>query len=292
MLSDEEKKAIKEVKHFNQLTRYWQEEEYEEKVRQFGDKMEVVYDRRNGVGTDLREANRSDVYPLYEKEEGKSNVYVAVQLSHINKLIGYLVIKNCYQVLYDQRFRRLLTNYENLFVTVKQYIFLQDKNIELEKMYMTDFLSGMYNRLGCDKVISSFVMEEKEKGNNVIMLFCDINGMKIINDEYGHLNGDLAIKATAEALKNSLEEGWLVGRYGGDEFIAAGKYSEEMTPEECRNRFKKALEDIIKGLKIAFELSASIGYYLVKPEDEGEVSDFIRQADASMYEEKQREKKH
>lgn len=121
-----------------------------------------------------------------------------------------------------------------------------------------------------------------------MLLFVDINNMKVINDDYGHLNGDLAIKATADAMRRSLPEGWLLGRYGGDEFIAAGRYDASKTIDKFRTEFATILQNTISGLHIAFELSASAGCCIIKPDDNGTIEDYIRIADESMYEEKER----
>ena len=121
-----------------------------------------------------------------------------------------------------------------------------------------------------------------------MLLFVDINNMKVINDDYGHLNGDLAIKATADAMRRSLPEGWLLGRYGGDEFIAVGRYDASKTIDKYRTEFATILQNTLSGLHIAFELSASAGCCIIKPDDNGTIEDYIRIADESMYEEKER----
>ena len=112
--------------------------------------------------------------------------------------------------------------------------------------------------------------------------------MKTINDVYGHLNGDLAIKATAQAMRKSLSENWKFGRYGGDEFIAVGAYEEGKKIEDYRAAFKDALKKICTRLKTSFNLSASVGYCLINPDDDSDIDTYIRIADESMYKEKER----
>ena len=121
-----------------------------------------------------------------------------------------------------------------------------------------------------------------------MLLFVDINNMKIINDEYGHLNGDLAIKATADSMRKSLPDGWLIGRYGGDEFIAVGRYREHQTIEGYRELFAAALYNTMEGLKISFELTASAGCCVIHPDSNGTIEDYLKIADESMYEEKEK----
>ena len=112
--------------------------------------------------------------------------------------------------------------------------------------------------------------------------------MKLINDGYGHLNGDLAIKATTTAMRKSLPKDFLFGRYGGDEFIAVGRASNDKDIEGYREDFDKALKKIVDRLKVPFKLSASVGMCVITPDRKGNIDDFIKEADDSMYEEKQR----
>ena len=111
--------------------------------------------------------------------------------------------------------------------------------------------------------------------------------MKAINDVYGHLNGDLAIKATAETFMTYAPDDWLFGRYGGDEFIAVGP-----CPEQDIDQMMRKLSDLMsmrfKSLNLAFMLHASIGYTVIEPNDNGTIEDYISRADKSMYKEKEK----
>ena len=57
-------------------------------------------------------------------------------------------------------------------------------------------------------------------------MFIDINRMKLINDYYGHLQGDIAIKVVADVIKKCISENWLPIRFGGDEFLVVGQCDE------------------------------------------------------------------
>ena len=167
-------------------------------------------------------------------------------------------------------------------------MFSQKANRQLREIYMNDFLTGMYNRTGCEDILFSYIEKRRNEGKYTTLLFADINFMKRINDGYGHLNGDLAIKATARALRASLSEDWLFGRYGGDEFIAVGPGEKTIDIDKYRADFSDSMSKIIERLKLSFDLSASLGYCVIAPDDVGYIGDFIRIADMSMYEEKQR----
>ncbi|MCR5092429.1 MAG: GGDEF domain-containing protein [Lachnospiraceae bacterium] len=253
----------------------------------FSEEMDVLYEFRNRESMPLRTFSVSEIYPGYQYEPGKSNVYVFSPMSNTNMVIGYLAIKNYPDILYDLRFKRWCNNMETLLITMRQYIFAQRANRKLREIYMTDFLTGTYNRTGCEKILYPRILAEKAEGNEMLLLFADINCMKVINDEYGHLNGDLAIKATAQALRSSVPKDWLFGRYGGDEFVAVGRRKAAQTIEQYRKKFSEQLEKISKRLKVNFYLTASLGFYIIKPDDTGDIEDYIRKADVSMYEEKE-----
>ncbi len=250
--------------------------------------MDVLYEIRDGKPAELRMFNSSEIYPGYEHEPGKSNIYLLSAMFGNNMSIGYMILKNYPQIMYDLRFKRWLNNMESLLITVRQYMFSQKANRQLSEIYMNDFLTGMYNRTGCENVLFSYIENRKNEGKYTTLLFADINFMKKINDGYGHLNGDLAIKATARALRNALSEDWLFGRYGGDEFIAVGPGEATIDINKYRADFADAMKKIVERLKLSFELSASLGYCVIGPDDVGYIGDFIRIADMSMYEEKQR----
>ncbi len=266
------------------------EKDDEELLREpaaFCEEMEVLYERKDSETAPLRTFRISELYPGYQQEPGRSNTYIISPMNSSDLLIGYLAMKNFLEITYDMRFKRWINNLETLLITVRQYIFAQRANRKLREIYMQDFLTGMYNRTGCENVLYSRISEEQTAGNEVMLLFTDINCMKEINDGYGHLNGDLAIKATAMALKRSLPDDWLIGRYGGDEFIAVGRSNPSRTIEKYRTKFSKELERISRRLKVSFDLSASLGASLIAPSDTGAIDDHIRRADESMYEEKE-----
>ncbi|MCR5511231.1 MAG: GGDEF domain-containing protein [Lachnospiraceae bacterium] len=250
--------------------------------------MEVLFERKGHDPVPQRFFDRREIYPGYVDEEGVSNIYVITPLTNLDHNIGYFGVKNKPEILYDLCFKKFINNLDTLLETVRQYIFSQESNRKLKNIYMTDFLTGMYNRTGCEEILFSYLETEKNAGNDSVLLFTDIDCMKTINDVYGHINGDLAIGATAEGIRRTLNDEWKLGRFGGDEFVAVGKFEEGLTIEDYRDRFREALKDVIEEMKLTFNLTASVGYCIVTPESNGSIEDYIKIADASMYEEKER----
>ena len=256
--------------------------------REYDRKMEVLFERRNFEPISHYHFDLREIYPGYKKEEGVSNIYIITPLTNLDHNIGYVGVKNRPEVLYDLCFKKFINNLDTLLETVRQYIFSQESNRKLKNIYMTDFLTGMFNRTGCEEVLFSYLETEKKAGRDSVLLFTDIDCMKTINDVYGHINGDLAIGATAEGIRRTLPEDWKLGRYGGDEFVAVGKFEEGLSIEDYRAKFKAALKDVIEEMKLTFNLTASVGYCIVTPESTGGIEDYIKIADQSMYAEKER----
>ena len=265
------------------------EEEYPERIRGYSAQMHMLYGREKGKSLPKGIFERKDLAPIMDPDDENSNLYIFIPMSYMKFIIGYVVLKNDTKMLFDRTLRTWVMNMDTFFINMKRYIVAQQANKKLKEIYMTDFLTGMYNRTGCDKVLYSFIKDCKAQGKPSVLLFADIDKMKDINDNYGHLNGDLAIKATADALRDSLSgSDWLFGRYGGDEFVAVG------SPEGFNGNVTgiqiyvlKGMEAYINSLNLSFVLSVSVGYCVIEPDDNSEIDDYVKIADDSMYDQKQ-----
>lgn len=263
------------------------DEVYPSMVKSYGKTMDVLYEKREGKSVFPYSYDTKDVVPNYKYIENESNVYVIAPLNYMDSLIGYVVSKNNYDMLYTGMLYIWCMNINSLFTHIRRLIFAERTNSELRKIYMTDFLTGMYNRTGCNKMLYSFIESQKNNGKASILMFADIDCMKSINDKYGHLKGDLAIKATADALREFLPEEWLFARFGGDEFVMVGDYARNMNYDDIKNELVVKMNKYFEDLELDFPLSVSIGCVYVNPKDDREIEDFVQIADEAMYKVKQ-----
>lgn len=161
---------------------------------------------------------------------------------------------------------------------------------ELKKLSNTDSLTELYNRTGCDNIAVPFFGECISLGKNVGIIMCDVDDMKIINDEYGHLQGDLALRTLANAIKVSIDDKWYPCRYGGDEFILIG----ECEDEDELNRIINSISDNIvvcaKETHLQYELKVSVGGVVIDSEDEVSFEIAMKIADDRMYSVKSKHK--
>lgn len=264
------------------------DDEYPDRIRGYSSNMDVLYELCEGERKSLDHFDSKLLYPGYKHEEGESNLYIFAPMNYLNFIIGYVAIKNTPALLYNLELSSFIRNMNTVLFSMRRSIFSHRANAELRRIYMTDALTGIYNRTGCENVLYEFINEQKKNGKKSILVFADIDRMKTINDVYGHLNGDLAIKATAEAFMKFAPKDWLFGRYGGDEFIGVGSLSDDTNVTESLNKLSDEMSKEFKSLNLAFMLHASLGYAIIEPGDEGTIDDYIDLADKSMYIEKEK----
>ena len=89
---------------------------------------------------------------------------------------------------------------------------------KLEEMYDRDALTGMYNRRWFENRGNPMFEQAKEEGKQIFLAIIDMDGMKQINDNYGHIEGDYALKKVREAIHHACPDAVIQARTGGDEF--------------------------------------------------------------------------
>ena len=250
--------------------------------------MDILYELLDGKRMPLRHFDSKELYPDYVHEKGESNLYIFAPLNYLHFIAGFVAIKNSPELLYTLELGKFCMNMNAQLFSMRRHIFSKRDNDELKRIYMTDALTGMYNRTGCNKVLYEFIASRKAENKRSILVFADIDRMKTINDVYGHLNGDFAIKATAEAFQKHSPKDWLFGRYGGDEFIGVGSYPESENMEDLIKRISEAMSEEFASLNLAFILHASIGYAVIEPDEEASIEEYIDRADKYMYVEKEK----
>ncbi len=123
---------------------------------------------------------------------------------------------------------------------------LQISNRELERLSITDSLTGMYNRSKMENVLSSEVQRSRRYGSHFSIILYDIDNFKNINDTCGHGTGDEVLRYVADTVRRITRETDIAGRWGGDEFLiicvntgreAAGILAEKIRVdlEKCRH---------------------------------------------------------
>ncbi len=160
---------------------------------------------------------------------------------------------------------------------------MQNLVMKLEEMYDRDALTGMYNRRGFENYGKPMFEEAKEEGKSIFLAIIDMDGMKQINDNYGHIEGDYALRKVHEAIARACPEEVIQARTGGDEFeIIAQGISEEQGMVYLKN-LKKYLDMFNAGDEKEYKIHASCGYACRIPGQGDTLERFIKESDEMMY---------
>lgn len=160
----------------------------------------------------------------------------------------------------------------------------------LRALSMRDDLTGLYNRRGFIEVAGQMHRQTLDEGRSAALIFVDLNGMKRINDEFGHDVGDEALVDTAHVLSSALEGSDVVARLGGDEFVAFALDVGPPRLELLRARLRELASARVAERARRFRLSMSVGAAFVDPGAQTvtptSLEALLEQADTAMYQQK------
>ncbi|NNC77990.1 MAG: diguanylate cyclase [Woeseiaceae bacterium] len=156
----------------------------------------------------------------------------------------------------------------------------------MESIAWSDPLTGVLNRRGFERDASRRLSASDDKATGAL-LFIDLNGFKQINDRFGHEVGDQLLKTAAERLRASLRTCDIIGRPGGDEFVALVPDVAAKIAEGLASRLARALEEPYVIGNESLNCAASIGMALY-PANANTLTGLLREADQAMYRAKAR----
>lgn len=147
----------------------------------------------------------------------------------------------------------------------------------------TDQLTGISNRFGFNKIANYLFNYAQRDKVALSLLFIDVDDFKSINDNYGHHEGDEALKNISNLLLSSIRGMDVVARLGGDEFVVLYLNTKNESTEVLVNRVYDNLALMNKNLNKPYNLSISIGYETSVPTVHCTLDDYIKKADQAMY---------
>ena len=170
-------------------------------------------------------------------------------------------------------------------------ITLKENNIVLDTLSKSDALTGIMNRRGFYHSGEALLERNKQAGGRTLVAYIDMNNLKIINDRYGHDEGDFSIKLISDLLTETAGSTGLVGRVGGDEFalvmpaLPSGEAAagEKAFVERIYKRFGQYNEGSAK----VYNITVSVGTCMVEADDALTLKEAMTLADGRLYEEKQ-----
>jgi two-component system cell cycle response regulator len=123
-----------------------------------------------------------------------------------------------------------------------------------------------------------------------VILYADLDGLKVINDSLGHLEGDRALVKTAEIFKETFRNSDIVARLGGDEFVVLAALGPQETPESLIARLQEKLNASNALQTRPYNLSVSIGVAHLDSETGRTIEELLVSADKAMYANKRRKR--
>jgi diguanylate cyclase (GGDEF)-like protein len=160
----------------------------------------------------------------------------------------------------------------------------------IERMSITDELTGLYNRRGFVILAGQHQELAMRESSPFAIMFADLNGLKKINDSMGHAVGDGALRRVAAVLKASVRDADIVARLGGDEFVILLHHADPTNVDLVGARVRQRLsEDTTPGVGVG-TLSVSIGTAFYAPDHPASVAELLGEADRNMYVDKQRQR--
>lgn len=197
------------------------------------------------------------------------------------KLYGFLNIDSIYNNTFNEGDIELMEYMRN-----QASIAIAKHKLYEETLYLSryDKLTNVYNRSYFEQLVNTNIYSENAKKKEFCVVVFDLNSLKFVNDNYGHLYGDELIKTFAKGLSNLRETSDIIGRFGGDEFI--GIFF-DVNQRDLVKRFEE-LDERLKNNPINVEGSTivcSYSYGIVNgPRDGMKFNELLKIADERMYE--------
>lgn len=152
-----------------------------------------------------------------------------------------------------------------------------------------DALTGVGTRLGVRRALEDALRGLRDAGDGFSVVYLDVDGLKEINDTFGHPVGDSVLGEVGTRLRRMVRGSDFVGRLGGDEFVVVWPgICSETAARRMHQRILRALEEPMESQGAALRVTASAGALLVCDPQDRDADDLLRDADAAMYEAKAR----
>jgi diguanylate cyclase (GGDEF)-like protein/PAS domain S-box-containing protein len=158
---------------------------------------------------------------------------------------------------------------------------------EVQALALTDELTGLYNRRGFLTLAAQQMKVAKRTQHALSLMFIDLDGLKGINDQYGHQVGNEAITLAARILTATFRDSDIIARFGGDEFVVLAMDSDAQDSDQVFQRIETQCAQYNQQENSIYQLSMSMGIAYSTIEHPCLLDELLEQADAQMYLHKQ-----
>jgi len=161
-------------------------------------------------------------------------------------------------------------------------------NVALAQVAMRDELTGLFNRRGFFELASSMVITARLMGQPLTLIFADLDGLKQINDQHGHEEGDFAIRESAALLHRTFRQDDIVSRIGGDEFVVLSRAGILENLPDIERRLDTRFDEFNAASGKPYRLGCSLGGTVIAADSVEPLDSVISQADRLLYAAKRR----
>lgn len=258
----------------------------------FGDELFLLFDsdmiqymQLNGERFSPHMTPSSEIVPVLDYYLGDKRCIIFNSLCYLGVSLGYVVFHyNDHIEANYLKIPQTVTALNNAIGGFRNNRYQQYLMQRIDEMYRTDSLTGLLNRHGFAASYEQLLDSLGERQMSVVL--CDLDGLKYINDNFGHKEGDVAIHTAAQALKNICPENAVCTRFGGDEMLAVFPYEDI----DIRERFNAELANFNGSSGKPYKVAGSIGIIRTESGERPTLEELIKRTDSPMYEEKRRRK--
>lgn len=232
----------------------------------------------------------NDIEGILSLDQYRGYLYILLSTSLL-----YFIINNM-----EIRYVGKITNLKAKNTVLKQEIeslsvkfdFDEHTNRRLEGYANTDELTGLYNRRKGIELIREQVDQVATLEDPMLIAFIDIDDLKMINDTFGHIEGDVLLRSVATIIRDSLAREDIICRYGGDEFLVAlpGACMKDMSG--IKARLEAAISNYNTHSLKSYAINVSIGFSECNVQSFRNIEELIQEADDRMYASKRTKKLH
>ncbi|MBE5944639.1 MAG: GGDEF domain-containing protein [Lachnospiraceae bacterium] len=257
----------------------------EDNTLSYTEKVNVILSYYKGKFKKERSFESKLVLDKLFQDNSSPKLYVVSPFNYLDRTFGYFVFGDSEFPINNPLYIHWLINMGHFIENIRKNHLLKNVSAKLDELYIRDSLTGVYNRFGMERFFSDIKQKGIVSKLSMQLSFVDLDGLKEINDKYGHEEGDKIINQAARIMKENAGKYYVV-RYGGDEFIVLGLCRNEKEIEDYWNKVQKDV-DLYNDLnKKEVKLSLSYGYDIFPVRPEITLQDCIIVADNKMYENK------
>jgi diguanylate cyclase (GGDEF)-like protein/PAS domain S-box-containing protein len=245
---------------------------------------ELLHSLQNDLsGMDIYEIlklNQKDTEQLttaFQSGNVVENLEIVVNADHGNSQV-MLVSSNAMN--YDEK--------RTILMGLADITKLKEAEEVLKKYASTDEMTGLLNKRSGMLVLRNIFAHAHEAKEDFCVCFTDIDGLKDVNDSYGHDEGDFYIKTVSQVIKTNLNVSDSVFRYGGDEIVMILQSCDRDQAAAVLHRIENVLKETSVTLCKPYRLRFSFGLVSLKENPVESVEELLQIADREMYKEKQR----